>query len=342
MSEARSLYANVQDAEDSQMLDKVAMTPRRLRKTTLPDTVEKLQEELQNVLADLEQKQRDATLAAQYGSTLIQTNDKLRSELEEMNTKLDGAFESMNELHQNIAELNTQNAQLRTNNTVLTNQVKDAQRENQILLEEFNQTKEYLDDSLKKNRSIHTLQERKKDLEMEMEKLYSVRDEFEEVKQRESHLTLKYKNLQQAYNQQKNEIANFQGQLSELSEQLENQQNDKTKIQTLTNQLQQYKRSVDELKEEKKILEEMPLLSQFAETNTLHSLLIQNRSLLDNINFSNIESETKCIIDELINDSIDKDDKSLNTPPTSSSIKDDGKPTNSFYVLTAILMKKKM
>merc|ERR1711943_47507 len=107
-----------------------------------------------------------------------------------MNTKLDGAFESMNELHQNIAELNTQNAQLRTNNTVLTNQVKDAQRENQILLEEFNQTKEYLDDSLKKNRSIHTLQERKKDLEMEMEKLYSVRDEFEEVKQRESHLTL--------------------------------------------------------------------------------------------------------------------------------------------------------
>ena len=57
MSEARSLYANVQDAEDSQMLDKVAMTPRRLRKTTLPDTVEKLQEELQNVLADLEQKQ---------------------------------------------------------------------------------------------------------------------------------------------------------------------------------------------------------------------------------------------------------------------------------------------
>lgn len=279
-------FRSLQDEEDSHALHKVAMTPRRLRKTALPTTVEMLQEELRNVLIDLEEKQRDATLAAQYGSTLLQTNDKLRSEIEEMETKLEAAYENMTELHHSLAEQNTQNVQLRTNNTVLSNQVRDAQKENQILLEEFQQLKDVYEDSQRKLRLVQTLSDRKRELEEELEKYYGMNDKMEELEQRESVLKNKYKKLQQSYQKQNQELGDYREQLSELSQTLEEQQVDSSKISSLQNQLTKSEKTIEELKEEKRILEEMPLLSQFSETKTLRNLLTQNRSLLDNINFN--------------------------------------------------------
>merc|ERR1712137_1048738 len=126
----------------------------------------------------------------------------------------------------------------------------------------------------------------------------------------------------------------YREQVVDLSKQIEEQKVDGSKIQTLANQLQQSQRALEELKEEKRVLEEMPILSQFSETSTLRALLQENRALLENLDFSDLESESKAIVDSLINDIPSEDNKEVGA-------KSDGKPTNAFYLLTAILTKRK-
>ena len=335
MAEASSsLYRHLQDEEDAQTLDRVSATPRRLRKTTMPTTVEKLQEELRLTLSDLEEKQRDAMMAAEYGSVLLQANDKLRSEVEEITMKLESAYESTSALHSSLAEQSTENAHLRTTNTVLTGQVRDAQKENQIILQEFYELREQLEEATKKNKTIHALQERKRELEEGLEKFYALHEAHEEVLDRENALQAKHRQLQVLVSEQEREMGVQRDHLHELQAQISSHHVDQQHISTLRHQLEQNERVCVELREEKRILQEMPLLSQFGESRTLKALLLHNRALMEGMSFDAIESESKAIVDSLIAAMDGPVDPDIGTHS-------DGTPTNAFFMLTAILTHRR-
>lgn len=349
---SRRLYSHEGSDVDSEQLSRAIRTPMALRQSSTKRnrpldgshgasggdgggvSVSALERELEMVKKELEEKDNDAQMAAKLGQQLLHSNDVLRAEIEQLRMRLEASHEKSNALHVTIAEGTTENTKLRTANLVLTSQMKDAQKENQNLVNELYALEERLEQETAKTKASIGARERLTALEQELDTMQAVKEEAVRYAQREKELTEANAILQRTCQDHKGLLDELSKEREFLQAQVLQAKEESAQLRSTQQENTRLIEELRELQEEKRILETMPL-NETEVTGTLRSFLVENRTLLESLRDG----------DEVINEAVHTVEALLqgsdDTTDTDKSTSDDARPKNAFYLLLAVLTQRK-